>query len=71
MEQVKFRIEGMTCNHCVHAVNSRLAKTPGVTVDDVQIGSATIHHDPAVATIDQIEEAIADEGYTAFLEGAN
>jgi copper chaperone CopZ len=71
MEQVTFRIEGMTCNHCVHAVNSRLAKTPGVTVDDVQIGSATIHHDPAVATIDQIEEAIADEGYTAFLEGAD
>ncbi len=71
MEQVKFKIEGMTCNHCVHAVSNRLAKTPGVKVDNVQIGSATIHHDPAVATIDQIEEAIADEGYTAFLEGAD
>ncbi len=68
MDQVHFKIEGMTCHHCVHAVTNRLAKTPGVKVDDVQIGSATIHHDPDVATIDQIEEAIADEGYTAFVE---
>ncbi|HEY5220018.1 MAG TPA: cation transporter [Gemmatimonadaceae bacterium] len=68
MEQVTFTIEGMTCNHCIHAVSNRLAKTPGVTVEDVQIGLARVQHDPAVATIDQIEEAIADEGYTAFVE---
>jgi len=71
MEQATFKIEGMTCNHCVHAVSSRLAKTPGVKVEDVQIGSARIQHDPALATIDQIEEAIADEGYTASLQTAN
>ncbi|HUX32588.1 MAG TPA: cation transporter [Gemmatimonadaceae bacterium] len=68
MEQVTFKIEGMTCNHCVHAVSSRLSKMPGVKVDEVQIGSATVQHDPAVATIDAIEAAIADEGYTAFTE---
>lgn len=68
MEQVTFKIEGMTCQHCVHAVTSRLAKTPGVKVEDVKIGSATVIHDLALATIDQIEEAIADEGYTAFVE---
>ncbi|HVA57938.1 MAG: cation transporter [Gemmatimonadaceae bacterium] len=68
MEQITLKIEGMTCQHCVHAVKGRLSKMQGVKVDDVQIGSATIHHDPAVATIDAIEEAIADEGYTAFTE---
>lgn len=68
MQQVTFTIEGMTCQHCVRAVTNRLSQTPGVQVDDVQIGSATVHHDPGVATIDQIEEAIADEGYTAFVE---
>ena len=67
MEEVTLTIEGMSCHHCVHAVSTRLAKTPGVKVDDVQIGSAKIHHDPAVATIEDIEEAIADEGYTAFV----
>jgi copper chaperone len=68
MEQVTLKIEGMTCQHCVHAVNSRLSKMPGVKVDEVQIGSARLHRDPAVATLDAIEEAIADEGYTAFTE---
>ncbi|HET7632875.1 MAG TPA: heavy-metal-associated domain-containing protein [Gemmatimonadaceae bacterium] len=67
MTQVTFTIEGMTCQHCVHAVRGRLEKTPGVQVEDVQIGSARIQHDPALATVDQIEEAIADEGYTAFV----
>ena len=66
MEQVTLEIEGMTCQHCVHAVSTRLSKMPGVKVDEVQIGSARIHHDPAVATLDAIEEAIADEGYTSF-----
>lgn len=65
MEQVKLKIDGMSCDHCVHAVTNRLSKTPGVQVDEVVIGSAKIHHDPAVATLDQIEQAIADEGYTA------
>ncbi len=68
MERVTLKIEGMTCSHCVHAVNGRLAKMPGVKVDHVEIGSATLEHDPAVATLDAIEEAIADEGYTAFTE---
>jgi hypothetical protein len=33
----------------------------------VQIGSIVIEHDPATTSIDDIEEVIADEGYTAFV----
>ncbi|MDE3053721.1 MAG: heavy-metal-associated domain-containing protein [Gemmatimonadota bacterium] len=64
MEHTTLKIEGMTCHHCVHAVQNRLAKMPGVKVGEVKIGSAVIERDPAVATIDAIAEAIADEGYT-------
>jgi copper chaperone len=64
MEQVTLKIEGMTCHHCVHAVSNRLAKMPGVKVDDVQIGSAKINRDPELASMAAIAEAIADEGYT-------
>jgi copper chaperone len=60
-------IEGMSCDHCVRAVKNRLASTPGVRVEDVRIGSATLHYDPDATTVDEIEEAIADEGYTAFV----
>ena len=69
MEQLKLTIEGMSCQHCVRAVRGRLERTPGVRVDDVQIGSATMEFDPAQTNVDSIEEAIADEGYTAFVEG--
>jgi copper chaperone len=67
MERVNLTIEGMTCEHCVRAVRGRLEHTAGVKVDDVQVGSATIEFDPARTNIDDIEEAIADEGYTAFV----
>jgi copper chaperone len=67
MERVNLTIEGMTCEHCVRAVRGRLEKTPGVTLDDVRIGSARLQYDPATTNLDNIENAIADEGYTAFV----
>jgi copper chaperone len=68
MEPMHLTIEGMTCEHCVRAVDGRLRKTPGVQVERVAIGSADLHYDPTKTNVDQIAEAIADEGYTAFVE---
>jgi copper chaperone len=68
MEQLHLTIEGMTCQHCVRAVDGRLRKTPGVEVTQVTIGSADVQYDPARTNVDDIAEAIADEGYTAFQE---
>ena len=67
MERLTLTIEGMSCEHCVRAVRGRLEKTPGVKVDDVQVGMATLEFDPSKTNVDDIEEAIADEGYTAFV----
>ncbi|MEP6493685.1 MAG: heavy-metal-associated domain-containing protein [bacterium] len=67
MTRLTLTIEGMTCEHCVRAVRNRLERTPGVKADDVQIGLAVLDYDPAATNVDDIEEAIADEGYTAFV----
>ena len=67
MERVELTIEGMTCEHCVRAVRGRLERTPGVKVENVQVGSATLEYDAGTTTLDDVEEAIADEGYTAFV----
>lgn len=67
MEKVEFTIEGMTCEHCVRAVKGRLEHTDGVKVEDVRVGTAKIEYDPSKTNIDDLEEAIADEGYTAFV----
>jgi copper chaperone len=66
MKSVHLTIEGMTCEHCVRAVDSRLRKTPGVLVERVDIGWADIQYDPAKTNVDALSEVIADEGYTAF-----
>ena len=68
MKELKLTIEGMSCEHCVRAVKSRLTATPGVTVEDVAVGSATLQYDPSKTNLEHIEEVIADEGYTAFPE---
>ena len=67
MEQLKLTIEGMSCEHCVRAVKNRLTATPGVTVEEVEIGSAKLRYDPQKTNVDEIENVIADEGYTAFV----
>jgi copper chaperone len=68
MEQLHLTIEGMTCQHCVRAVDGRLRRTPGVEVTQVTIGSADVRYDPATTNLDEIAEVIADEGYTAFVD---
>jgi copper chaperone len=69
MEHLSLTIEGMTCEHCVRAVRGRLEQTPGVKLGEVQVGSATLDYDPSKTNVADLEEAIADEGYTAFVAG--
>lgn len=64
-ERIALTIEGMTCEHCVRAVRGRLEKTPGVVVENVAIGSATVRVDPGTTSVADLQDAISDEGYTA------
>jgi copper chaperone CopZ len=66
LNTIHLTIEGMTCDHCVRAVRNRLAETPGVEVERVEVGSAVIRLDPSATNIEAVEDAIADEGYTAY-----
>jgi copper chaperone CopZ len=69
LDTIRLTIEGMTCDHCVRAVRSRLEETPGVEVERVEVGSAVIRLDPTATNIEAVEDAIADEGYTAYPAG--
>lgn len=63
MQQLALEIGGMSCGHCVKAVNTTLAGIDGVTIEQVAIGSATLSFDPARTSAEQIAQAIKDEGY--------
>ena len=65
MERVNLTIDGMSCGHCLNAVRGALGRVPGVKIETVSIGRATVEFDPAVANIAQIAAAVTAEGYTA------
>jgi len=65
MEKLILSIDGMSCGHCLSAVRNALERVPGVRVEQVTIGQATVAYDPDRVTPSAIAGAIADEGYAA------
>lgn len=63
MQTIKFDITGMSCGHCVKAVEKALATLDGVKTDSVTIGTATVTMDPAKLSADRITAVIEDAGY--------
>ena len=65
MEHVTLHIEGMSCGHCLNAVNRALATLPGVEIESVQMGRATLRYDERTTSPEALEAAVADAGYRA------
>lgn len=63
MTELSMQISGMSCGHCVQAVKSALTAIPGVEVDSVSIGSATVHFDETAVQADRLKQAVEEEGY--------
>ena len=63
MERVTILIDGMSCGHCVAAVRRALGAVPGVTVEQIELGSATLAYDAGAASLDRIRAAVRAEGY--------
>ncbi|HYH83537.1 MAG TPA: cation transporter [Longimicrobium sp.] len=64
MERAKLEIGGMSCQHCVRAVDQALRGVAGIQVERVEVGGATVGFDPAVVDRGAITRAVEDEGYT-------
>lgn len=63
MEHVTVHIDGMSCAHCVAAVGRALRALPGVDVEQVAVGSATIAYDPGAVTLARIHDAVRAQGF--------
>ncbi len=64
MEQVTLQIDGMSCGHCLNAVNKAVAGVRGVQVNEVKMGQARVAVDSA-ATTEKLISAITEAGYPA------
>ena len=65
MQRLTLHIEGMSCGHCLNAVNRALAALPGVQVESVRMGRAELRFDASITAASRIEAAVADAGYRA------
>lgn len=65
MTKRTIEIGGMTCGHCVGRVSAALKAVPGITVEQVKVGSATVVFDEATTPVDEsvIAQAIERAGY--------
>lgn len=61
---VTIAIEGMSCAHCLNAVNRAIAAVPGVAVTSVEIGRAVIDCQEGT-DLDGAIAALAEVGYRA------
>lgn len=63
--EATFKIDGMSCNHCVMAVKKEIQKLDVESLD-VKIGEASVKFDEKKVSEYQIKEAITEAGYTVI-----
>ena len=65
MENVTLNVKGMSCGHCVKAVEGSVGALEGVNEVKVNLeaGQVDVAFDNEKVTVDKIKEAIDDQGY--------
>lgn len=69
-QRLDLTVADMTCGHCISAVRDALESLPGVTVQHVRMGKASVTLTPEGASPAALVGAIREAGYrAAFSEG--
>jgi copper chaperone len=65
-ETQNLNVQGMSCQHCVHAVKSSVSALGGVETVDVSLEKnlVTVGFDPSKTSLESIKSAIEDQGYS-------
>jgi len=65
MEESVIKVEGMSCEHCVKAVEGAVGALPGIAhvAVDLKKKSVTVKYNPEESTLDAIKAEIDDQGY--------
>jgi copper chaperone len=65
MNRVSLTVKGMSCGHCVNAIETNVGKLSGVNNVTVNLadGKVDVDFNPDAVTLKQIIETIEDQGY--------
>lgn len=70
MAEVRIKIEGMSCQHCVMRVKQALEGLEGVSEAHVEIGAASVRYDESRLGKKDMEAVVKKAGYKATPLGA-
>jgi copper chaperone len=62
MAMQEFKVQGMTCNHCVRAVTDAVRRVDAAAKVDVDLTSGSVSVESGVSR-DLLADAIREEGY--------
>ncbi|HEY5787461.1 MAG TPA: heavy-metal-associated domain-containing protein [Nakamurella sp.] len=66
MASTEFRLTGMTCSHCEHAVSEEVGQIPSVEAVDVNASTGRlVVTSTAPVSDEQVLVAVTEAGYTA------
>jgi copper chaperone len=65
MEKVTLNVQGMSCGHCVKAIEGSVGELNGVQKVTVHLaeGKVDVEFDASKVSLKQIKETIDDQGY--------
>ncbi|MFD5853943.1 copper chaperone CopZ [Cytobacillus pseudoceanisediminis] len=65
MEKVTLNVEGMSCGHCIKAIEGSVGELPGVSNVKVHLesGKIDVEYNSTEVSLDKIKETIDDQGY--------
>jgi len=63
MKNQILKVEGMSCNHCVHSIESALEEIGVAAKVDLKNATVEVQYDEVNVTEDKIKLAIEEQGY--------
>lgn len=65
MKNITLNVQGMSCGHCVNAIESNVGQLEGVNGVNVKLDDAQVEvtFNESQVSLDQIKETIEDQGY--------
>lgn len=63
MSNVTLNVKGMSCGHCVKSVEGALESIGAKGNVDLVAGKVSVEYDEQKVTVDQMKQAIEDQGY--------
>jgi len=63
MKSVTLNVQGMSCSHCVNAIEGAMKEIGANGKVDLAANKVTVDYDESKVNLDKIKEAIEEQGY--------